>query len=256
MFHLKKPPLSVSVDIVRNRRSTEPDGVPQNLSQRGAEPAVFSCGDSIGSPSRANSRSEKALIGVDIAHSCQEGLIEQRRFNRKMPPSESGSERLCADLKWLGSGRFKSGDMRQLTKFEAPEPARIDKAQLTSTLEAQPRVRMFRNFALGSRDQQPSGHAEVHDPLRVGLGAQVFFRMFVYGARRRQLKHDVFSGAMYGENPAAFQAFRLLQRRSLEGLRILAEPSLGDAVPAHTLIRTARDRLNLRQFGHSLIVVG
>jgi hypothetical protein len=55
---------------------------------------------------------------------------------------------------------------------------------------------------------------------------------------------------MHFEDHPAFEPRRLLLRRSLEWLRMRAEPDLDNAISAQALIDPAGDRFNFRQFRH------
>jgi hypothetical protein len=64
----------------------------------------------------------------------------------------------------------------------------------------------------------------------------------------------VFSGAMNGQQNAAFQSFGLLRGWRLERLRMGTEPHLDNAVTAQTRIHATGNGFDLWQFGHGFIV--
>jgi hypothetical protein len=73
-------------------------------------------------------------------------------------------------------------------------------------------------------------------------------------ARSAQLANDVLSGAMNGQNCAAFESFGLTRRRCLEWLFMRTEPGLDDAVAAQALVHSTGNGLDLGQLRHGSIV--
>lgn len=60
---------------------------------------------------------------------------------------------------------------------------------------------------------------------------------------------------MNRQNLAACESFGLASGRSLEGLRLAAEPCLDNAIATYAFVNAAGDCLHLREFGHRFIVV-
>ena len=125
-------------------------------------------------------------------------------------------------------GPAKPSAAREVAKFQPAKAARIDKAQLAAAGERQPRMGMRRHGRIGRGHQQPPGHAEMHDPLRVCCAV---FQVRRNGFARQlewplQFEDDVLSGAMDGKEDAALKALGLASGRRFEGFAVAAEPDL------------------------------
>ena len=105
---------------------------------------------------------------------------------------------------------------------------------------------------LGSGHKKPAGHAQVNNPLCFDL--LFHSRCGVTLCPRAKFHHDVLSGAVDGEETAAFEATGLSRGGGFERFTMGGKPHIDDAVAANAGIHTAGDGLHLGQFGHALIL--
>ena len=82
VLELKEATFPIGVDVVGNRRAAESDGLQENLAQRETEPLKLGESEPVTPAARPDARLKQAFVGVDIAHACEDRLIEQRRFDR------------------------------------------------------------------------------------------------------------------------------------------------------------------------------
>lgn len=124
-----------------------------------------------------------------------------------------------------------------------------------------------RDGGIWGGDQQPTRHAEVHDPFRGGgwaHGGGLAERALSLAAgqicdgglgRGAKPEDDVFADAFDGEDGAAFEAFGLARGRVFEGLALGAEPGIDDAITADAGVDAAGDGFDFGEFGHGLRIV-
>ncbi len=129
-------------------------------------------------------------------------------------------------------------------KSHTPETAGVDKAQFSPRGQMQNAMRVGGNRGGRIGDQQPPGHAQMHDPLQS--------RTHPLSGRRPifQIEDDVFAYPEDTVDAAPGQLFGHCLGRRLERLRFLAEPGGFDAVSAKALVDPSRDSFNFRQFRH------
>ncbi len=256
VFELKKSPLALGVHIVGDRRTAETDGMAQYLPQRLAQPLQLVTGEAAGSAARTNPGPEEALVGIDVAHSGEQILVEQSGLDGELAAPEEGSELVAAYGQWFGPRRGEGGTAAQVAELKAAEAARIDKTQLPTAGQSEAGMGMGLDGSIGGTNQQPPGHPQVHDPLRLDRDLRKIFRRERTPDRsgRAELADDVFAGTVHREKDAALKPVRLLGSRSLEGLAVRTKPSRNNAVAAHARIDTAGDSLHLRKLRHRIIV--
>jgi len=244
VLKLKKAPHAVGIDIIGDGGTAEPDGLLQNLAEGEPEPLKFSLGEAAGTAARPDTGVEEALVGVDIAHTGKEGLVEQGRFDGQAPSAEEGGKFLRGDREGLVAGGRKGRTPAEISKFEPAKAARVDEAQLQATFKAEAGMGVGGQGSFGRGHQEAAGHAEMDNPLGVRGGC----------GRRPKLADDVLSSAMHSHEHAAFKTHCLAGARCFKGLGVAPEPRLNDAVAAHTLVDAASYGLHFGQFGHSSIV--
>jgi len=175
-------------------------------------------------------------------------LIQQSRLDGQFAPSKESGEGLDLDGEGFRALRCKALCLLQLAELQPSETAGVDEAYLAATGEAQAGVRMRGEWSVRSGDQQAAGHAQVHDPLRVGFRASGCNGAGV----RCQLADDVLAGAVHLEDGAAFQAGSLDPLRGFECLGIGTEPRFGDTVAAHARIHAPGNGFHLGKLGHGI----
>jgi hypothetical protein len=117
VLQLKKAACAIGIDVVGDRGATEPNGVPKNLAQRLPEPVVLGNRDPVGAPSRPDSGMEQAFVRIDVPHTRQQRLIEQRRFDGHMPCAKECCKLTGADVERIGSRTLKSAVPHQVSEL-------------------------------------------------------------------------------------------------------------------------------------------
>ncbi len=130
VLKLEEPPLPVRIHIVRNGRPAQTDSMPQNLHQLPAQPLQLRPAQPSCRPARPDPRPEKALVGVDVPHSRQQCLVQQRGLDREAPAPKQRREILSPDGERFSARRGKSRIPVQIPKLQPAEPPRINKPQL------------------------------------------------------------------------------------------------------------------------------
>src|SRR5579864_6084597 len=101
MLELEEALFSVGVYVVGNRRPSGGDGLLQHLLQSMVQLGVFRTRDGGRPPPGPNSGAEQAFICVDVSHSMQQLLVQQRRLDRRLARAKKLHEFFDLDLKRL-----------------------------------------------------------------------------------------------------------------------------------------------------------
>jgi len=137
----------------------------QHVEKRRAQSFQICAGEAAGGPARPDAGAKQAFVGVDVAYAGQQPLVQQRRFDGQAPAAKQAGEIGGTDGERLGSGPGEPIRASKVAEFEAPEAARVHKAQFAAALQRQACVRMACDGRVGSGHEQSAGHAEVNDPL-------------------------------------------------------------------------------------------
>lgn len=105
VFQLKETSLSIGIHVVRNRGTAEADGVFENPAQRQAQPLKLGGCQPVRPPPRPDSGLKQALVRIDVSHTGEESLIQQRRLDGHEPLAEERGKFARTDRERLGSGR-------------------------------------------------------------------------------------------------------------------------------------------------------
>ena len=97
VFQLEKPAHSVSIHVVGNRRTAEADGLLQDLQEREPEPFEFCLRKATGDAPRPDTGMKEALVGINVAHTRKQCLIEQGGLDGQATVAEQGSKLLRGD---------------------------------------------------------------------------------------------------------------------------------------------------------------
>jgi len=205
VLELEESADAVGVDIIRDRGAAEADGMLEDLAEGLAEPLEFGAGEAAGGAARADSGMEKALVGIDVAHAGEEGLVEQRSLDGQFAAAEESGKVAGGDGERFGAGGVKGGGADELTEFETAEAAGIDEAKLAAALEAEADVGVGDDRLVGRGNQQAAGHSQMDDPLCIWLRVCVGLRdrWGLWRRGRAELADDVLAGSMNPENDAA-----------------------------------------------------
>ena len=165
VFQLEETSHSVGIHVVGDRGTPQPDGLLQNLAERKPEPFKFGFAKATGVAARPDTGMKEAFVGVDVTHTGKQALIEQGSLDRQASATKECGKFFRGDGEWLcaccGKGRLPV----QTQKLEPAKAARVNKAQLATTGQAEPSVSMCGDWSFGGRDKKPPGHAEMDDPL-------------------------------------------------------------------------------------------
>lgn len=100
---------------------------------------------------------EEGLVGVDVAHSVEERLVEQCGFDGRLAVAKESDEIFQGD----GEGLFARAGVGLVRDGEAAEAARVYEAEFASAAEGEDGVGVERDWGVGGGDEEASGHAEV-----------------------------------------------------------------------------------------------
>ena len=95
---------AIGVDIIRHGGAAEFDRLAQDFDKRSAQPGELDAGEARGLPARADMGEEEGLVGVDVADTVEEGLIEQRGLDGRTAVAEEGDEVCEGDGEGFASG--------------------------------------------------------------------------------------------------------------------------------------------------------
>jgi len=251
VLDLEEAAIAVGVDVVGDRGAAETDGVPENGAESPAKAFELGSGEAAGAPAGPDSSVEEALVGIDVAHAGEEGLVEESGLDGELAAIKKSSKRSAADGERVGAGREKAGSHGEVAQLEAAEAAWVDEAQLAAAGEGEAGVGVRGDGRIGGGDEKAAGHAQVDDPLGVDFGRNGT-RIFLQ--RRAQLADDVLAGAVDGDDEAAGERGGLDGGRRLEGLGMRGEPGVNDAVAVDAPVDAAGNGFHLGQFGHEVIL--
>jgi len=159
MLELEEATDTVGVDIIGDRGTAEPDGAPENFTQREAEALQLIAREAARLAARANAGAKETFVGVYVAHAGEEGLVEQSCFDGEFAATKESGEGLGVDLQGLGSGSGKGFTFREITEFEAAEAAWIDETKFAAAGESESGVGVGSDGSVGCGDEETAGHA-------------------------------------------------------------------------------------------------
>ena len=148
VFELEETSHSVGIHVVRDRRTTQPDGLLQNLAEREPEAFKFNSAKAACVAARPDAGVKEAFVGINVTHTGKQALIEQGGLDRQAPSPEESGELLRRDGERLGAGRDKSRLPIQTQKLKPAKAAWVNKAQLPATREGEASVCMCCNGRL------------------------------------------------------------------------------------------------------------
>ena len=131
---------SFRIHVVRDRRAAQFDGAAKDVDERLAQAGEFGAGEAAGLAAGANAGAEEGFVGVDVADSVEQGLVEQRGLDGGLAAAEKSDEVFEGDGQGfaagagVGSCRFQVVSCR-LVDGEAAEAARVDEADLAGVGE-------------------------------------------------------------------------------------------------------------------------
>lgn len=243
VFELKEACCAVGVEVIGDRGAAAGDGLAQDFAQGGSQPEEPLGAELSGGSRGPDFSAEEAFVGVDVADSVKEALVEQGGLDGELASAEERQEVLLGNGKGLASGAVKALFAGlQAVQGEAAEAARVDEAELGSSTERKRGVGVRWNGDLGWGDEQASGHAEMDDPLGFGL---------VRGLAAAEIEDDVLALAVDAVDAEAGEGVGHLGAWGFEGLLVTAEPDGEDALAAHAGVDSVGDGFDFGEFRHS-----
>ena len=182
---------------------------------------------------------EEGFVGVDVAYSVEERLVEQCGFDWRLAIAEERDEVFERD----GEGLFAGARVGFGCDGEAAEAAGVDETELASAAEDEDGVGVGRDGRVGGGDEETAGHAEVDEELG---------GFFLSG----EVDNDGLAYAVDAVNPAAGEDFRDLVGWRFEGLRFVAGPDGADGLAVDSFVDAVGYGLDFGEFGHAFAVYG
>jgi hypothetical protein len=248
---LEEAALACGVDVVGDRGAAEADRLAQYLLHSGVEAVQFLRSEPCGHAAGADFGAEEALVGIDVADTVEQGLVEQRCLDGGASLVKELAEVGFGDVQWLCSGTTEACRIRggvTLCLFgdvhaHATEAAGIDKAKLAPGTQHEHAVgvRWARHVGIG--DQQAAGHAQMHDPLDG-------FTFWIALGQGSEIEDDVLAHTTDALDGAAGERFGHGGGRRLHRLALAREPDLFDAVARDALVDAVGDGFDFGEFGH------
>jgi len=190
---------------------------------------------------------EEALVGIDVAHAVEEGLVEQGGLDGSLAIPEESDEVFERDGEGFGAGAgifFFLGSGRD--DGETAEAASIDEAKLLSAAKGQDGVGVGGDWSIRCGNEKAAGHAEMDEELG-GLFCVIF--------RPGQVSDDGLTDAVNAVDAAVGEHIDDFVGWGLEGLRFVAGPDRADGLAMNAGMDTVRYSFDFGEFGHSLLQV-
>ena len=131
---------SIGVDVIRHRRASQADSVPQYFAQGQPKSLEFGPGKPKAPSSRPNTGVEKAFVSIDVAYTGKQGLVEQSGFDAQPPSMEQGGKLVRSNRKRLRPRPAEACGAGEIPKLQPSKPTRIDKTQLVPAGQRKARV--------------------------------------------------------------------------------------------------------------------
>src|SRR5215472_19213973 len=101
MFQLKESLSAFGVHIIRDRGTTEPDCVFEDLAQNNSQFLQLGPRQPARSATRPNPCTKQAFIRVDVSHSGHQRLVQERGLDCQLPSSKQCRKLIRSDREWL-----------------------------------------------------------------------------------------------------------------------------------------------------------
>ena len=120
-----------------------------------------------GAASGANTGAKERFVGVDVADTMQEFLVQERGLDRRLAFTEEADEQVKVDAERFGAGTAKATRRFSVgaNDGQASESSGIDEAQFSSRRKFYDGVSVGCEIRRWFGNDEATGHAEVDDPL-------------------------------------------------------------------------------------------
>lgn len=169
MLDLEEAGLAFGIHVIRDRGSSQTDGMLKNLAQGRAEAFELGPGEAAGHTAGTYTRAKQALVGIDVSHTCQQGLVQKRSFDGETATPEKSYEGLRGNVEGFRS-RTEEGVLTiKVLERQPTEAARVHEAKLEAGGEGEARVGVGGEGGGWVGDEQAASHSKVDDPLSIGI---------------------------------------------------------------------------------------
>src|ERR1700676_998583 len=126
MLKLEQSFFAIGIYIIRDGRTAERNRFSQYFFHSDEELFQSLTRDARGAPARANAGPEQGLIGINVAHSAQQFLIEQRALDGSLPAAKQPQKAIEFDFQGLDAGCI---EVSRCGHAESPKTPGIDEPQ-------------------------------------------------------------------------------------------------------------------------------
>src|SRR5580692_12482942 len=107
MLQLKKTAAAVGVNVIIHARAAELDGLSQHVAQAEAQHFHLRTSHTRGAARGPHSSAKQRFIGIDISHTVQQLLVEQRAFDWRVASGKERGKIITVDGERLSAGSCK-----------------------------------------------------------------------------------------------------------------------------------------------------
>jgi hypothetical protein len=104
----------------------------KNVAESLAEAFELGPGETAGGAAGTDAGMEEALVGIDVADSGEQGLVEERSLDGELAAAEESGELGGGDGKGFVAGRVEGRSALELAELQAAEAAGIDEAKFAA----------------------------------------------------------------------------------------------------------------------------
>ena len=162
VLELEEAGYPVGVDIVGNGRATKLDGFAEDGLECSPKPFEAGAGEASSHVGGADAGVEEALVGIDVANTMQELLVEEGGLDRELAATEESGEIFGGDGEWLVTGPAEGVFCAGLVKSQTAETPGIGVAQLAAVIEIEEYMRVRQRGRFGRAGHQLTGHSQMH----------------------------------------------------------------------------------------------
>ena len=261
VFQLKESFRPPDVHVVGHGGAAERDGFPQYRLDRAVQALQFLAGEPASLTSGTDAGAKQAFIGIDIAHTMEKFLVQQRRLDGGSTAAKERAKVVERNLQRLLSGsdeaiprgripsRRLAWFLRGLGKIEHGEPTKtpgIDKADLATIVELKNGVGMGRQRLIWIADQETARHSKMDNATvpadGILRGSDSCSRGAVWGeSSPREIDDNMLAHAADAPDGAAGKGVDDIRGWGTEWLRVGAEPDGNDGPSAHAFVDAVGD---------------
>jgi hypothetical protein len=193
---LKLAALAIGIHVIGNGRAAQANGFQQHGADGSMEIAKLAGLERRRQSHGMNARSPQTFVGVNVAHSTEDALVEQERFDAGAASTQFRAELFFGDFERVEAEFAQSRFARTIgCDSHASEAANVRVAELATIIEREKNVSVRDYGSLGWTDDELARHSQVNQQG----GAAVI------GARGLKIEHEKFAVSSHGGDLAAGQ---------------------------------------------------